>query len=418
MDKKKKNIIIYSVLGVVVLLAAAAVVVMLSMKPKKLTASDHINNGNSFAQSGDYEKAAAAYGLALDMEPDNIQTYIYLIDVYEKMNDTASMEGACSGAISLIEDNAAAGKELPENVTDIYYRYADLLVENGKDEEAYRLLVKDDEVISGLVSGYKSDFFKNSDSFEYIDGKAVMAAEKQMYFGGYPCSMLNPDSVPVCIKAGEFDNDIITVDGCTYLRADDGNGGYNYFRRENILWDVLSENDEGYLLISHNLVDTVQYYGEYASVDWNNSYVRKWLNEDFYEAAFSDAQKEYVQTMHVDTPVNIMYGTVSGEPTDDKVAIPSIDEMLSSEYGFDDDLRAAHEERAAAPTDYAVNNGIKVESNGNSRWWLRTNGSNTLTVAYMSEDGVIACAGSMVNDSSIGIRPMIFISKDAAESAE
>lgn len=415
MKNKKKNIILYVMLGVVILLACAAVLFLLNMKPKQLTAEDHINNGKSFAESGDYEKALSAYGMALDMEPDNIRIYIAMADIYDRMGDNDSLEGIYAKMTEILDNDRKLSKEAPEEAEDIYYRYADILMNTGRGEEAYRMLSGADGWIDGLLKYYKDDVFGKEAVFEYYDDKPVSAGEGQVYFGGYPCSEVPSEDLPVAVKAGEFKDDSITIDGCTYIRVSDDDGGYRYFRRENILWDIAAESDDGYILLSHNIIDSVSYSDTYSEVVWKDSYIREWLNNDFYNTAFSDEQKKCIVNMYVDAPINVHYGTGNGEPVYDNVAVPSLDEEMSPDFGYYGDVYTIFEERAARPTDYAGFNGAITENNGNGRWWLRTMGSNYLMAVYVSEDGALACGGEMVNAAGMGVRPMIIISKDAVE---
>ena len=67
-----------------------------------------------------------------------------------------------------------------------------------------------------------------------------------------------------------------------------------------LIWEVVSTDKDKVYLITRNIVDCVPFCEEkpeYHSDIWTNSYIRKWLNEDFYNTAFSEDEKEKVLTV-------------------------------------------------------------------------------------------------------------------------
>ena len=61
--------------------------------------------------------------------------------------------------------------------------------------------------------------------------------------------------------------------------------------KEPIEWNVLDIQDNKALIISKYGLDAKKYNEEYQSVTWENCTLRKWLNEDFYNEAFSSKAK-------------------------------------------------------------------------------------------------------------------------------
>ena len=71
-----------------------------------------------------------------------------------------------------------------------------------------------------------------------------------------------------------FNNGTTIVSGTTY-----------WFKCEPITWNVLSNNDGEYYILSSVLLDTHRY--DASSNNYANSEIRTWLNNDFYNSAFA-----------------------------------------------------------------------------------------------------------------------------------
>lgn len=63
--------------------------------------------------------------------------------------------------------------------------------------------------------------------------------------------------------------------------------------KEDIEWIVLSKNGEGYICISKYVLDAQYFCDEKQEIPnrWSDSFLRKWLNDTFYNEAFSDVDK-------------------------------------------------------------------------------------------------------------------------------
>ena len=64
----------------------------------------------------------------------------------------------------------------------------------------------------------------------------------------------------------------------------------NYYGE--IEWLVLDVKDDNLLLITLDCIDALPYNNERKKLTWENSDIRKWLNEDFIEMAFSEEEKD------------------------------------------------------------------------------------------------------------------------------
>ena len=102
------------------------------------------------------------------------------------------------------------------------------------------------------------------------------------------------------------------------------------------------------------------YYYDVDSNNYKDSDIRTWLNNDFYNTAFT-LGNEYIQTTTVDnSSLTTHYASnpYACENTQDKVFLSSYKDYTNSAYGFGvkpiDDDKA----KECKPTDYARVNGV------------------------------------------------------------
>ena len=186
-----------------------------------------------------------------------------------------------------------------------------------------------------------------------------------------------------------------------------------------IEWIVLKINsDSSLVLMSKYALDSKQYNNRTSSVTWESCTLRKWLNETFYNAAFSASEKKKILTTTVVNEKNPYYGTNGGKNTSDKVWLLSINEVCdyyssSSVFSYFKNDTA----RLCIPTKYAIAQGAvqtasdgSQDASGSCYWWLRSPGDDPTNAAYVGIGGWISSAGFYVsygNGLSMGIRPVI-----------
>lgn len=167
-----------------------------------------------------------------------------------------------------------------------------------------------------------------------------------------------------------------------------------------IKWQVLAVVGEKALIISKRVLDCMRYHDVDEDITWENSSIRKWLNNDFIASAFSDAERKIIIPTIINTRTNAIYNTQGGNTTTDKIFLLSIDEAayyLNSE-----------EKRVAQVTKFAKQKGLFV-SNKKCWWWLRNPGNNQHYAADVDYGGDIDFYGSDVYNSVSGIRPVVWI---------
>lgn len=175
-----------------------------------------------------------------------------------------------------------------------------------------------------------------------------------------------------------------------------------------IEWYVLQKEKDRILLLSRYIIDSEPFGtdlfedGATKYVSWDICSLRKWLNEDFYSQAFSDAEKAIILESNVPADKNEQYFTENGEDTQDKVFLLSTKEVRT--------YFPSSQDRGAQITPYAVKVKNGLEKDGFGWWWLRTAGSSRLYAASVDFYGELLLCGGIVDFPQNGIRPAIWVS--------
>ena len=135
---------------------------------------------------------------------------------------------------------------------------------------------------------------------------------------------------------------------------------------------------------------------------WETCTLRKWLNDDFLNAAFTEEEQAKLDTVTVTADRNPEYSTGPGNDTQDKVYLLSIDEVnLYSDTV--DWLKCMATKTAEA-------NGAGTFITDSCAWWLRTPGIVSDMAAYVFKDGIfVENSGHVVNYGEIVVRPVVVL---------
>ncbi len=175
---------------------------------------------------------------------------------------------------------------------------------------------------------------------------------------------------------------------------------------EAVEWQVLAVEKDRALVISRYSLDAKPYNEEKSSVTWATSTLRTWLNGEFYNNAFSSAEKGAIQQVTVKNSDNTKYGTEGGNDTTDRIFLLSIDEAKM--YFVNDEARKCE------PTAYSKNKGSWVnDSSGMTWWWLRSPGINGNYDATVHTNGDINYLGYRVNINNMSVRPAFWLDLNA-----
>lgn len=217
--------------------------------------------------------------------------------------------------------------------------------------------------------------------------------------------------------------------------------------QEDIEWIVLKVEEKKVLIISRYAIECMQYQALAEDVNWENSSVRAWLNEEFYGSAFSESEKNCVLVTDVENSdyylgfdengnllasntetllKDIKAHSVGGATTNDRVFLLNVDEV--------NELFETNEERATVFTEFAreqffqncykvaEKDGVtdremirdsfeeteKTNGHGYCSWWLRCSG------ATQSSAGVVYYSGESffsenADSSMLGVRPAMWV---------
>ena len=171
-----------------------------------------------------------------------------------------------------------------------------------------------------------------------------------------------------------------------------------------IKWLVLAKEGSKILLISEKGLDCQKYNDTCADVTWETCSLRKWLNNDFINAAFSSDEKAMISTAKVSADKNPSCNTNPGNATNDKVFLLSIKE---AENYFSSDSA-----RQCKPTKYVVANVVYINSS-NCWWWLRSPGYPQDRAAYVYRDGSVYYGGHSVDCADGCVRPALWINLES-----
>ena len=203
-------------------------------------------------------------------------------------------------------------------------------------------------------------------------------------------------------------------------------GNTYYFKYEPLTWRVLDPS-EGYVMCNQ-IIDSQAYQnfnyengGEcynskdctaYAS-DWVTSSLRRWLNDDFYNAAFNAEEKAQIGISHLENKsVNSDSRIYDSDDTYDKIFLISFYDAINSAYGFRSSEEYTDTARQMKSTDYAQCQGSPAQNssdvrfskyNGNSGWRMRSPQGSLRATDVDVEGCSNYCFGVYVTD--LGIVP-------------
>ena len=160
-----------------------------------------------------------------------------------------------------------------------------------------------------------------------------------------------------------------------------------------IVWQVLAKKGDKALLISQYALESLPYNADGGNVAWENCSLRSWLNDEFFNRAFSSDEKAYI-TKPDDASKN-----------PDNVFLLSSSDAKTYLHG--------DSSRVCLPTDYANSQGIHLDEQSSAPsscyWWLRSSGADDGFAECVCNDGSISSRGYEVGSTGIGVRPCIWV---------
>ena len=358
--KRNKNIALITTL---IICAVIAFIVVLN---NVIIPNGKYNDAIVLMNAGKYSEAISAFK-ALDgyKDSDNKITECKYNDAIAFM-DAGKYTEAISAfkALDGYKDSVNKITECNTAILDGKYNDAIALMDAGNIVEAYEALV--------ALEGYKDSADKANSIYDKYKVEKLKVAKvgDYVFFGAY-----------------EQDNN--TSNGKEYIE-----------------WLVLEVKDGKALVISKYALDCKQYNTRNTYVTWETCTLRKWLNNDFINLAFTVDEKDMIPTVTVSADANPEYSTDPGKATQDQVFLLSITE--ANKYFRSDSARQCE------PTAYAVANGAYVNSsNGTCWWWLRSPGERRTLAALVNLGGGVREDGNSVISDDRAVRPALWIDLNA-----
>ena len=158
-------------------------------------------------------------------------------------------------------------------------------------------------------------------------------------------------------------------------------------------WYVTAKTETGYTLLSEKPVIKQPFrkagYHIFTNT-WEESTVRAWLNDKFYNT-FTEEEKALIAQTHIINADSSEYGTPGGGDTDDYIYLLSVDEAGA----LDNSVRKC-----------GFWYGLDYQW-----WWLRSPGVNKDYVTYVGKgkDGIIDTSGDIAGNEYGAVRPALHL---------
>lgn len=278
------------------------------------------------------------------------------------------------------------------------------MIESGDYESAYALLEeigkndmiaanKYDRAIDLIDSGDYKAAYALLDGLSYRDSEEKLQSMKSQH----PQAFLGGADVGDTVTFGTYEQNNNYSDG-----------------NENIEWVVIDKQEDKIMVVSKYIIAEQPFNTtNEGHISWENCTLRKWLNNDFLNEAFSGAEKNLITDTTVFSTEYLVVGatySTTDYSTTDKIFLLSENErnMLSSV----DALKGIVTESVIALFSDAANSDVANinPSNFEPLWWLRTTWEDAddpcASVVYRVDyDG-----WTYAVEENAGVRPAMWIS--------
>lgn len=200
-----------------------------------------------------------------------------------------------------------------------------------------------------------------------------------------------------------------------------------------ICWDVLDKDGDAMLLISHDVIAYQRFSDSFKCVIWEDSQIRSWLNQAFYEEAFDETEQASIRETTLENPSTVGFAAhvdPSGDvqvresrpDTKDKIFLLSWKEA-EQYYGnrlTDASILGRRPSRAVLQKRKAIFTDLIIEElpamypysrhlpDGTERlsWMLRSTGMKNYTIFVIGYEGKW---DQDYPDSYNGVRPVMWV---------
>ena len=148
-------------------------------------------------------------------------------------------------------------------------------------------------------------------------------------------------------------------------------GNYKQGKNGEILpieWRVLEIEDGKALVLTDAVLDEVAFNEIEKSVTWNNCTLRKWMNDDFLNAAFSSSEQEKIATVVINNHSTIQFIDENGKTYKSKKSDDTEDKIFA--LSIEETVKYCSTHPGAMYSEYIYDKyGMGME---NASWWTRS----------------------------------------------
>ena len=326
-------------------------------------------NGITLYVSGNVTQAEQQFDDLLhntDDYPDYVYTEISAF-LYNSAMDCIENQDYDS-ALSFAANNFA--KNISRVIYETIYQKGIKLSAEGQHQNAIDIFM--------ALNGYRDS--KNRLHTAILDGYKDSAGKADSLYHSYKLELLKRVDVGDYVIWGTYEQDNVVSNG-----------------NEAVEWLVLAKEENRILVTSKYALDCKPYHNQEANVTWETCSLRKWLNDEFINTAFSEEEKAKIPTVTVSADKNPDYNGNPGNATRDKVFLLSVSEV--GEY--------CPRAMECSPTAYAIARGTFGTNSGSCYWPLRTPGVDQNDCACVGF--FVLTYGGPVENADYGIRPAMWI---------
>jgi len=369
-----------------------------------------------YFEEGDFKSGEEYCERVLDLDVENAKAYVGKLMTEMQIKEETNLP-QCTKRIENNSNFLKAVRFADEKYRTILNGYSEsiskriLTPEEIKYQKATILMQKKDYEEAIEIFGSLGDF--NDSATQLLNAKTQLLNSKYNNAMELISENKYSEAITMLISLGDFkdsEEKIASITRDLFSKANIGDivllGKYyqnisNSLLKEPITWKVLFRENEKILLISEKILACKPYHNINADITWKDCSLRNWLNNDFYNSAFSDFEKKVIADVEI---ANFTSYSFSGKETGafytkDRVFLLSTAETYKY---FNSD-----NSRQATATECAKVQGSKIE-NGNAYWWLRTPGTDSFSACYVSLYGHVYY-NYYVNNTNIGVRPALWI---------
>ena len=367
MNKKKNTLLIVSLAIVILAIILIGIIIFVRSNSPERRLQEQLELGSRYLEELDYDRAIAAFEVAIEIDPRNAESYVGLVNAYAGLNNAEALVDVYSRAGENISENDI--NSLKESVTEIYIEWIDSALSDGDVPlaEQYILLLS-------RINPEKASEYNNSVDLAVDKDDAPENANEINDDGAHIEKSVRSDGVVFTYVYDEYGN---------MIRKDGTDG----------TWEIWQYDE------NNNLIRDERDYGwftEYEYDQWGNKVYEatrdSWIKWTYDGTTLIDYDFSYGDLIrYEDDGYNVVYYeyTITGDDLHwNKMEYDSYNNQIYTEGsdGF----------------------WFRYEYDGNTRRSTSTNMEEDFIIRYDSRGNIISCtsgafAGTYMNYYSDGV---------------